>query len=64
MSLEGYLVDLERRHADLEKELSQERHRTGYNDLELAMLRQKKLQVKDEMARVRARHLTLALAQR
>ncbi len=64
MSPEGYLVYLERRHADLEKELSQERHRSGYNDLELAMLRRKKLQSKDEMARVRARRLTLTLAQR
>ncbi len=64
MSPEGYLVDLERRHAELEKDLSQERHRTGYNDLELAMLRRKKLKVKDEMARVRARPLTPTLAQR
>ncbi len=64
MSPEGYLVELERRHEELEKELSQERHRSGYNDLELAAVRRKKLQIKDEMARMRARHLTLTLAQR
>ncbi len=64
MSPEGYLVELEHRHADLEKELSQERHRSRYNDLELAGIRRKKLRIKDEMARVRARHPALTLAQR
>ncbi len=52
MSQEG-LVELERRHALLEKELREHRHRSGWNDLDLAGLKRKKLQIKHEIARLR-----------
>lgn len=53
MPHEGYLVELERRHAQLKKELREDRHRSGWNDLDLAGLRRKKLWIKDEIARLR-----------
>ncbi len=53
MSQEGYLVALERQHEQLKKELSKERNRSPWNDLELAAIKRKKLQIKDEIAAAR-----------
>ncbi len=58
MSQEGYLVALERQHEQLKKELSQERNRSPWNDLELAAIKRKKLQIKDEIAAARRAQAT------
>lgn len=53
MPLQTDLVELERRHKALEKEIEQElRHRRD-NDAKLHELKRKKLRLKDEIVRVR-----------
>ncbi|PWB84036.1 MAG: DUF465 domain-containing protein [Methylocystaceae bacterium] len=53
MSLQGHLVELERRHEALEKEIEQELHHRRRDELKLHELKRKKLQLKDEIARLR-----------
>ncbi len=53
MSLQGHVVELERRHEALEKEIEQERLRPSGNDMKLFELKKKKLQIKDEISKLR-----------
>lgn len=53
MALQSHLAELERRHEALEKEIEQELVHPGADDLKLASLKRKKLQLKDQIERIR-----------
>jgi hypothetical protein len=53
MAMESHLAELERRHQALEKELEEAIHHPGADPLELADLKKRKLQLKDEISRLR-----------
>ena len=53
MSMQAHLAELERRHQALEKELNEAMAHPATDDLTIAELKRRKLQVKDEIARLR-----------
>ena len=53
MSIQAHLAELERRHQALENEISEALAHPSTDDLKLAELKRRKLQVKDEIARLR-----------
>ena len=53
MSLQGHLAELERRHKALERELEAARVHPAIDELRLKELKRKKLQLKDEIERLR-----------
>lgn len=53
MALQSHLAELERRHQALEKEIEKEVVQPSADDLRLAELKRKKLQLKDEIERLR-----------
>jgi hypothetical protein len=53
MSLEGHIVELQRRHEALKKEVQQARSRKSSDDAELLELKRKKLLLKDELEKLR-----------
>lgn len=53
MSLQSHLAELERRHQMLEKEIATEQVMPGGSDIKIAELKRKKLQLKDEIERLR-----------
>ena len=53
MSIQAHLAELERRHRDLEDEINEALAHPSTDDLRLAELKRRKLQVKDEIARLR-----------
>jgi hypothetical protein len=53
MSLQGHIVELQRRHEALEKEIEQEQHYPQFDELKILELKRKKLQIKDEIAKLR-----------
>jgi hypothetical protein len=53
MGVESHLAELERRHQALEKELEEAHHHPGADALELADLKKRKLQLKDEISRLK-----------
>ena len=53
MSIETHLSELERRHSALEAELNELRAHPSADDLSIVELKRRKLQVKDEIARLR-----------
>ena len=53
MSLQGHVVELQRRHEALEKEIELERLRPRRDDMKLFELKKKKLQIKDELSKLR-----------
>ncbi|MBG0811739.1 DUF465 domain-containing protein [Methylosinus sp. H3A] len=53
MSLQTHLVELERRHQALKKEIEQEHHHRRQDDSKLHELKRKKLQLKDEINKLR-----------
>ena len=53
MSLQGHVVELQRRHEALEKEIEQERLRPTRDDMKLFELKKKKLQIKDELSKLK-----------
>ena len=53
MSLHAHLQELERRHQALERAIEQERVHPGGSDVRVAELKRKKLQLKDEIQRLR-----------
>jgi hypothetical protein len=53
MSLQGHLVELERRHEALKKEIEQELHHPRRNEVKIHELKRKKLQLKDEIVKLR-----------
>ena len=53
MSMQSHLSELERRHRALENEISEALAHPSTDDLKIAELKRKKLQVKDEITRLR-----------
>jgi hypothetical protein len=53
MSLQSHLVELERRHQAIEKEIETELHHPSTDDLTLRELKRKKLSLKDEIEKLR-----------
>ena len=55
MSVESHLAELERRHEALDREIAEAQTHPGTDDLEIAALKKRKLQLKDEIANFRKR---------
>lgn len=53
MSLQSHLVELEKKHQALEREIHQAKVSPSTDDLTLAELKRKKLQLKDEISRLK-----------
>jgi len=53
MSLQGHIVELQRRHEALEKEIEKERLHPCSDEKKLLELKRKKLQLKDELSKLR-----------
>lgn len=58
MSLESHLAELKRKHGDLEREIDEALLHPSVDTLEIASLKRRKLAIKDEMEKIRARHTT------
>ena len=56
MELQKDLSELERRHQALEREIQDERSHPGADDLKLAALKRRKLQLKDQIERLKHSH--------
>jgi hypothetical protein len=56
MSVESHLAELERRHEALKREIHEAQTHPGYDELEIAALKRRKLQIKDEIAQLRHDH--------
>jgi hypothetical protein len=52
MSLQSHVSELVRRHRTLEKQIEAEKSHAAHDTLKLVELKRKKLQLKDEMARL------------
>jgi hypothetical protein len=52
MTTEGHIAALERRHQELDRQIDTEMHHVTRDDLMLAALKRKKLEVKDELAKL------------
>ncbi|WP_363351352.1 DUF465 domain-containing protein [Methylocystis echinoides] len=52
MSLQGHIVELQRRHEALEKEIEKEQLHPNADDAKIIELKRKKLQIKDELAKL------------
>jgi hypothetical protein len=55
MTVESHLAELERRHQALEKQIEDAMSHPGMDQLELTQLKRRKLQLKDEIARLKER---------
>ena len=53
MSLQGHIVELQRRHEALEREIERERLHPCLDDKKISELKRKKLQIKDELSKLR-----------
>jgi hypothetical protein len=53
MSIQSHLAELERKHQALEQEIAEAMAHPSSDDLKIAELKRRKLQVKDELARLR-----------
>ena len=52
MAIESHLAELQRRHQALEQEISEALAHPSTDDLKIAELKRRKLQVKDEISRL------------
>ncbi len=52
MSLQGHIVELQRRHEAIEKEIEKEQLHPNADEKRLHELKRKKLQIKDELAKL------------
>jgi hypothetical protein len=52
MTTEGHIAALERRHQDLDRQIEAEMQHPTRDDLLIASLKRKKLELKDELARL------------
>ncbi len=52
MTTEGHIAALERRHRELEQQIEEERQHSSSDDLVISALKRRKLEVKDELARL------------
>lgn len=53
MAMESHLAELERRHQAIEKEIEDALNHPGTDDLAVADLKKRKLQLKDEISRLK-----------
>ena len=53
MSVESHLAELERRHQALKREIEEAMSHPGFDELEVAALKRRKLQIKDEIAQLK-----------
>lgn len=53
MSLQAHLVELERRHLELQKEIEKEELHPGADELKLHELKRRKLLLKDEITKLK-----------
>jgi hypothetical protein len=53
MSVESHLAELERRHEALKRKILEVQSHPGFDDIEVAALKKRKLQIKDEIVRLR-----------
>jgi hypothetical protein len=53
MSLASHLAELQRKHGELERELDEALAHPSIDDLEIAMLKRRKLALKDEMEKLK-----------
>jgi hypothetical protein len=51
MTTEGHIAALERRHQDLDRQIESEMAHLAHDDLLVAALKRRKLEVKDELSR-------------
>jgi hypothetical protein len=54
MTTEGHIAALERRHKDLERQIEDELTHLSHDDLMVAALKRKKLEIKDELRKMQA----------
>lgn len=54
MTTEGHIAALERRHKQLDREIEAEMGHISHDDMLIAALKRKKLEIKDELARLQA----------
>jgi hypothetical protein len=54
MSIESHLAELQRRHADLESKIRDAIAHPSVDDAEVAELKRRKLQLKDEIAKIKS----------
>lgn len=54
MTAESHLAQLERRHADLERQIDEAMHHPSADTLELTSLKRRKLLLKDEIERIKS----------
>lgn len=54
MTTESHIAALERRHRELDQQIEDELTHISYDDLMIASLKRKKLEIKDELARLRS----------
>ena len=54
MTTEGHIAALERRHAELERQIDDEMTHLSHDDLIIAALKRKKLEIKDELRRLKS----------
>ena len=59
MSIQTHIAELERRHQALDDELAEALQHPSTDDLRIAELKRRKLQVKDEIARLRTTETTV-----
>ena len=52
MTTESHMVALERRHRDLDRQIENEMAHISHDDLIVAALKRRKLEIKDELARI------------
>ena len=52
MSLQGHIVELQRRHEALEREIEEEQNHPSSDDARVTELKRKKLLIKDQMKRL------------
>jgi hypothetical protein len=54
MTTEGHIAALERRHRELERQIDDEMTHLSHDDLIIAALKRKKLEIKDELRRLQS----------
>jgi hypothetical protein len=59
MPLQNHLIELERKHQAIEREIEDAIAHPGIDDLRIAQLKRRKLQLKDEMLKLRQSHRPL-----
>jgi hypothetical protein len=54
MTTEGHIAALERRHRELERQIDDEMTHLSHDDMIIAALKRKKLEIKDELRRLQS----------